>query len=380
MIGRQGMYVTVLDVRRRTANPNHVFTRLHLHNNGPLAASARSRRALAIVVTAAAASLLAGCGGGSHKSSTTTTKASTTTSAPKHSTHRATTRTALSETVSVVTGTTKGPASASARAKVDDEIVFHTLLPGNSKSPPTRVKLTLTNRPASRWTVTAAANGQRSTATVQSASAAPLTLVAVHYTCELPPVPTICPARKVSASSKRVTVQFKAAAATPISLSATAGPIPGTKTPASSGSAVVPAYTPTETVEARSLSTTKPKALSVPTATASAKPGDEVVLETHLKGTVDGAPQPLTITFDQGPAKVLKVSAAVPGGTPSTATVTSANGQPIALVLPHYVCYLPPFRSSCPPSKVTTRFHGYTLTFPADPHTLVRIIATVQAG
>jgi hypothetical protein len=104
------------------------------------------------------------------------------------------------------------------------------------------------------------------------------------------------------------------------------------------------------------------------------------VLKTKLKGASGGAPQAVTITFDQGPAKTLNVSAGVPGAPSSKATIVSGSGAPITLVLPRYACYLAPAPTFCPPSKAAAASHRYSVTFPGSPTTPPAISAAVSAG
>jgi hypothetical protein len=109
-------------------------------------------------------------------------------------------------------------------------------------------------------------------------------------------------------------------------------------------------------------------------------PGDIVQIRIAVAGTVAGAPQPLALKFDQGPAKTLNVSASVPGGTPSNATITSASGGRIAIVSPRYSCYLPPYPTFCPASHIKAESHKYALTVNAIPKVAVVIGGVVQAG
>ena len=109
-------------------------------------------------------------------------------------------------------------------------------------------------------------------------------------------------------------------------------------------------------------------------------PGDTAAIRIVLTGSTVGAPQPLTVNFAQGPSKSINVSANVPGGPPSTATITSASGRPIALVSPRYGCYLPPYPTFCPGSNITAKSHKYAVTFNGIPKLPVVITLAVQAG
>jgi hypothetical protein len=117
-----------------------------------------------------------------------------------------------------------------------------------------------------------------------------------------------------------------------------------------------------------------------PASTVSVHPGDTAAIRVTLTGSVIGAPQPVALKFAQGPSKSISVSASVSGGTPSTATITSASGRPIALVSPKYGCSLPPYPTFCPGSHVTAKSRNYAITFNATPKTPVVITLLVQAG
>jgi hypothetical protein len=105
-----------------------------------------------------------------------------------------------------------------------------------------------------------------------------------------------------------------------------------------------------------------------------------VTFSTRIGGAIVGAPQLLTISLSQGPAAELTVSASVPGGQPSRASIKSGQG-PIVLVLPRFVCYLPPQPTFCPPAQTVVGPHHYVLTFRVTPYTPpVGLSATVDAG
>ncbi len=323
-----------------------------------------------------AAVVLAACGGGGHKTTTTTTTNTTTTATtpvkakPKPA--------PLTATVEVAKAT--AAASTSATAKNGDIVEFRTRVPVVKGKRHVTVTVTLSQSPASKWTMTATAAGQKAHATLTSANGKALILSELHYTCTLPPLPSFCPARKVTSGTKKLSMQFTTAPTTPVTLVATAGPISGGHPTTAPGTLVVPAYDVTALVLAHA-----PGASSSakPSPTTSARAGDVVLLRARLKGgkgSENGAPQPLTLTFDQGPAKTLNVSAGVPGGAVSHATITSANGKPIAIVTPRYTCYLPPTLTFCPVSKVTAASHRYSVTFPGSPKTEVTLEALVQAA
>jgi hypothetical protein len=101
---------------------------------------------------------------------------------------------------------------------------------------------------------------------------------------------------------------------------------------------------------------------------------------TQLKGIL-GALQPVTVTINQGPAKTITISAHASGGPPSGATVKSASGSPITIVLARYNCYVPPTPTFCPAARVAAPPHRYSLTFMAAPGTAtIEIQAKVEAG
>ena len=151
-------------------------------------------------------------------------------------------------------------------------------------------------------------------ATVTSANRKPLVLSELHYTCTLPPLPSFCPARAVSSTSRRLDAVHDDPA-TPVTLVATVGnQTPGAPPPSTPGTLVVSAYDVTALVLAHA-----PGASSTvkPSATTSARPGNVVLIRAKLKGgkgADNGAPQPVTVAFGQGPGKSLTVSAGVPGG------------------------------------------------------------------
>jgi hypothetical protein len=114
--------------------------------------------------------------------------------------------------------------------------------------------------------------------------------------------------------------------------------------------------------------------------TVAVHPGDTAVIRVAVTGTVVGAPQPLTVKFAQGPAKSIDVSASISGGTPSTATITSANGHRIALVSPKYGCSLPPYPTFCPGTNIKAKSRKYSVTFNGLPKVAVALTVVVQSG
>jgi hypothetical protein len=147
-----------------------------------------------------------------------------------------------------------------------------------------------------------------------------------------------------------------------------------------------PPYAPTEVVKAvtppkpGTKKKPPPPSPTPPTSSATAKPGDVLLMSTRLKGKPVGPPQPVTITINQGPGNSLSVTAAVAGGQTSTATVTGAHGKKITLVTPRFGCTVPPQPTICPPSNVQARSHQYKLTFMASPYTRAIAISALIQG
>jgi hypothetical protein len=328
-----------------------------------------------VASVACAAIVLTACGGGGHKTTTTTPKTTTTATTPVKAKPKPA---PLSATVEVAKAA--GPASSTATAKNGDIVEFRTRVPVVKGKRHVTVTVNLSQSPASKWTMTATAAGQKAHATLTSTNGKALILSELHYTCTLAPVPSFCPARKVTSASKKLSMQFTTAPATPVTLVATVGPISGAHPTTPPGTLVVPAYAVTALVLAHAPGAS-PSAK--PSPTTSARPGDVVLLRARLKGgkgSENGAPQPVTMTFDQGPGKTLNLSAGVPGGAVSHATITSANGKSIALVTPRYTCYLPPTLTFCPATTVTAASHRYSVTFPGTPKTEITLEAVVQAA
>jgi hypothetical protein len=186
-----------------------------------------------------------------------------------------------------------------------------------------------------------------------------------------------------------VKIEFFTTPRAPIVFGGTIGPtgrpLP-TATPV--GSSVVPAYQVTELVRATPPRTTKTgqpaKQTAKPpptTPTTTANAGDSLLFSTVVSGAIQGAPQTVTLTIDQGPGSTVHASATVPGGQTSQATIKSADGSPIAIVLPRYACPLPPAPTFCPAMQTIAGFHRYTLKFAAAPTTpRITLYATVQKG
>jgi hypothetical protein len=332
----------------------------------------RSVRLLA-AMAAVCAMLLTGCGGAS-KTTTTAVTTSHTTTTPKTA--------ALTEAIKVAGTST--PVSA-ASAQPGQTVEFLTQVPGLATAPPTPVTLRFSRGPSSTWTVVASADGRTSSAKLTSQNGKALTLVLPRYTCMLPPAPTFCPARNASDHGDHIDVHFSTRPSTPIEMVATAGPIAGAPAAVKPGTLSVPAFTAQELVVVHTTSAAASGAAPKPSSSAAARPGDELEFLTRLSsrapGGDNGAPQRVTIAFDQGPAATLHVIATVARGVSSTATVTGEAGASIELVEPRYACAIPPAPTYCPLLKLTAASHRYALTFAASPTTSdIELIALVQAG
>jgi hypothetical protein len=328
----------------------------------------------------ACAALVAGCGGSGHKSSTT--KSSTTT-AKASTTAGPTTPAAplplkLTETALAAGGPAAKP-SATATVARGKAVILRTILPIKLAAHPQRLMLRFSRASATSWKVTAAIGREHSTATVVSPGAKPMTLAGMSYACPGPPVPSFCPLRHITASAN--STQFEVTTRLPVTLAALAGPLPGVVTPPPASKLLVPTYA----IKLEGLAEAPLKPGQTPpkvsyATTVSVSPGDSVGILALLTGHVVGAPQPVTISFAQGPATTITVSAAIPGATPSTVTLKSASGKPIELVSPIYRCSVPPAPTACPPTSIIQSAHHYSFTFPASPTTPIRLGAVVQAG
>jgi hypothetical protein len=246
------------------------------------------------------------------------------------------------------------------------------------------VGLTLERGPAPSLKVTARAGGQTSAVTITSATGTPLSLVKPRYECSVPPAPTFCPAKAAGTTSHAYQLRFAATHATGVVLAAIVGPVTTlTKTVVPTTSSPVPPYIVTElmrVIHPATSGSSKPQVQAEPTPSVTAGPGDVVTMYSILKGKVAGAPQPVTVTIDQGPAGTLTVSGAVPGGQTSKATVKSGLGSSIELVLPRYACYVPPYPTFCPATKLKTPPHHYELTFMSAPGVPIVIQSRVVPG
>ncbi len=328
----------------------------------------------------ACAALVAGCGGSGHKSSTTkssttTTKASTSTAPAKPSVVPRT----LSE-MAIAAGVTPATPASNVTVARGKAVVLRTLLPAKPAGRPQKLLLQFSRVNATTWRATATLGRRHSTATITSPGPKPMTLTNISYACPGPPVPSFCPLRHVVTSANSTLLQVTTSVPA-LTLVAFAGPVPGIVTPPPASKLVVPTYAVKELglSEAPLKAGQKPPKLQYAT-TLSASPGDTIALATLLTGHEIGAPQPVTVSFAQGPAKTITASAASPGAPPSKVTIKSASGQPIELVSPVYRCSLPPTPSPCPATKIIQSAHRYSFTFSATPTSPIRMSILVQAG
>lgn len=327
---------------------------------------------------------MAGCGGGGHTSSTRKkpTKTATTVSTTTPRTARSLATTRLTET-GIASGVPGAKLSANIKVAHGKAVVLRTTLPANLVAHAQQVLVQLSRASATSWKVTASIGRQHATATVTSADGKPMTLVDLGYSCPAPPASSFCPARHMVSTADHTQLQFNTRV--PVTVVAYAGPLPSAVTVVRPSKVVVPTYTVKQEVLAET--PVKPGAKRDANApklayasTASVHPGDTIVLLTLAAGHLVGAPQPVTVSFPQGPAKTINVSAAIPGGPTSTATLTSASGRPIEVVLPVYRCFVVPAPTVCPPTKVQLSAHRYSFTFNAAPNAPIRLSASAQAG
>jgi hypothetical protein len=314
---------------------------------------------------------ISACGGGSKKSSTT----ATTKTKVKHTKPKPKAKPKVTEAVRLNKPGAKYGASVA--GSVGDVVEFRTVIPAHGQGNTAQLKI---SNLAGRLSVNVTAHHQSATATVTSATHKPIVLSGIRYACDVPPTPSFCPLQHVSANHGGYQLQVPIRRKAPIIMTAklaTSTTPPARKLRPVSG-AVVPLYTITEKAKAI---TPKSSATTKFAPSAVVKPGDVVDFETHVGGKISGAPQPVTITIPQGPASTLTITASVPGGAPSHATITAGGGGRIALVAPHFTCFLPPYPTFCPPSKVTLGHKAYTLVFGATPNrSPIIVVAKAQAA
>lgn len=239
--------------------------------------------------------------------------------------------------------------------------------------------LKLAAGPAKGLTASASSRGQGVDVTLHSADGKPITLQQLRYACALPPAPTYCPPRKQEGGRHGYRLEVSTTRTLPLFLTATVGPV-AVRTPPKASPAVAPPYATTEEARIAPKAGTKPAPASF-SSTLDVRPGQLLILATRLTSRVRGAPQTVRITLNQGPDRRLRVSARARGGAPSSATIKSATGAPISLVLPRYSCFLPPAPTFCPPLRAKAGSHRYALEFSGSPSTPpIILVAEVQSG
>jgi hypothetical protein len=327
-----------------------------------------------LTATLVAALVLVACGGSTHNANSTNGSAKNTTTSQTKSVPSA----KLAETVEVA-APTGGRLVSKAAAKPGDAVLFHTSLPGSSRS---AVRLSLARGPGPGWSVTAAADGQRSTAKITSSTRSKLTLVDLRYPCLLPPSPTFCPASHVSRTATGYRLRFSAPASTGVSVAATIGPVPNPIAAAvATGTAPTGPYGVVAQLLAEPSASAPPTAKAHFTSSVRAAAGATVLLAARVTGDRKGSPQPLTITVDRGPSRTLVASASVPGGRTETTTIRSTTGAPITIASAYYECYVAPTATFCPATSVHARAGAYTVTFPVSPVTPAIVLHTrLQQG
>jgi hypothetical protein len=269
--------------------------------------------------------------------------------------------------------------SASAKAQRLKSVVFRTTFPPALLKRPQHLALAIDRTNATTWTVTVTDHGKRAKATVTSADGKPMTIVDAGFTCQVQPLPSFCPAHQAGGTASHMHAEFTTKST--VVVSALIGPLTTTPRLAHPVSVAVPTYTVRQLVADLPLPAPGKKTpASTYAANATVSPGDHLAIAQVLTGTSVGAPQAMTVSIPQGPAKSLTIIASVPGGTAIKSKVSSADGKPIELVTPQFHCYLPPMPSPCPPSAIKLGGRHYTFTFQASPLSPVRLVTAVQAG
>jgi hypothetical protein len=339
-------------------------------------------RPRAAALSAALALGVAACGGGSSaKQSSSTSSSTTTTSASTAPTPVTPPKPATpSLTIGVRTAAPpKQPFVATTAAAIGDLVQFHVTVPGGRH--PAAVTITVPQgAPAKQLTVTAGSADKSAKVTVTGSRGKKITLQSLHFSCVLPPAPSFCPLARQQTVHGGTALTFKTTPTAPVTLVADVGPAPVKAAPASGSNAVLPAYAITE--QTRTVSPTKTSTTpAVYAPTAVAHNGDVAVFLTRAVAKVRGAPQPLTVTLEQGPATTLTATASVPGGAPSKASITGATHGKIELVLPRFTCFAAPVPTFCPVRRIEAGSHRYVLSFLVSPLLPpVVLTAVVQSG
>jgi hypothetical protein len=324
--------------------------------------------------------MLGACGGSAtHTSSTTSTAAAgTTTTTPARTPSSLPSVKVLTELVRRVSNDSPGPYRASVSPQRRDVVDFATVLP--HKGPAIgSLKVSVQRGPGTALTVTASGGGHTATATVKSPDGKPLTLLEPRYPCQVPPTPTYCPALGLTTGGNGDTLSFKPSGHIPIVVVATVGPLVGESLPASHPSAVKqPPYTVSAQVRDATSAVTTGHAAPFESS-VSVHGGDTISVRALITGKA-GASQSVTVHIPKGPSKRIAVTASVPGGAPSQATITSADNTPLSLDHVRYSCFVPPSPTFCPAQRLHTAAKGYTLVFPGAPDTPVVVSITVGAS
>jgi hypothetical protein len=342
---------------------------------------ATGRRRLALVVIAVSIPLLAAGCGGSSKHATHPRRP------PAHGVGPASTKPlpVLTAVARAIPGAAGTPTSR-ARVRAGGGVALLIQVRPPHGSAPGKLTVTVPTGKSKSLVVRAKYGRYRAKATVVSATGRPIDLLRVSFNCSLRPATVTCPKKPVSSKSKANRVTFDVTGNVTEALLATAGPttVPTPKL-IPPGPIVVPPYAVTEllqVVQPRPKTATKKASPPPPPApTVTVRPGDFVTMGSSIRGAHGGAMQPVTVTINQGPGNSLTIKAQTPGGVATPATIKSASGSPIALVLPTYGCYLPPYPTFCPAVSTKLRPHQYQVTFEAGPGTVhISMRATVVPG
>lgn len=328
-----------------------------------------THRAIARVAVAAGASvLLAACGSKSPTSGSLVTQ-------PSVSTSSVPTSVPVFEQVVVSSAHSTAKYASQIKASPGDNVAMRTTF-GRAQHGSATVTLSLTRKSSTTVNVTASARGRSSQATIATANGKPIKLAYVRYLCYLPSTPTFCHAVHTNITGSDYVLHFHAPLNMPLDLTATVEPSSGpTASAAPHGTQLVPPFKASQQVRTEFGSGTAGRYGS----SVSVKAGAIIDLLTQFNGAPASAkPQKATLVIDRGPSPTLRVSATVDGGPPSIATITSADGRPMRLLFPRYVCYAPPAATFCPALHKTTTTHKYKVQFAAIPGVPIALFASSQ--
>jgi hypothetical protein len=245
------------------------------------------------------------------------------------------------------------------------------------------ISLKISAGPSKTLTLQSTAEGHTATAQVAGADGKSLTFERLHYTCQLPPGPSFCPASGFTSGHGSYSMKFTAPPKTTVTVSGTAGPV-SLKSPKKlkTSSGTVPPYTIKQLVKIlpKAGQTAGTAANVPPVSSVSASTGETIDMISLATGK-RGSTQPVTVTFSQASSTAIDVSGQAKGGKISHATIKSASGKPIKLTLPRYVCVLPPYPTFCPASSAKLSSGRYTVVFNTAPgRPAPSIQAKVEAG